>query len=44
MGVVLVAVGLMILTNFQHTIEGWALSVLPLWLQNLSVTLQGDFK
>ena len=39
MGVVLVAIGLMILTNFHHRIEGWALSVLPLWLQNLSVTL-----
>ena len=38
MGVVLVDVGLMILTNFHHTIEGWALSVLPFWLQNLSVT------
>ena len=38
MGVVLVAVGLMILTNFQHKIEGWALSILPQSLQTLSVT------
>ena len=38
MGAVLVGIGLIILTNFQHRIESWALSVLPLSVQNLSVT------
>lgn len=39
LGVVFLAVGLMILTKFHHVLERWALSVLPYWLQDLSVAL-----
>ncbi len=37
MGAVLAGVGLMILFGLHHRIEAWALSVLPVWLQDLSV-------
>lgn len=37
MGVVFVAVGLMLLLNVHHMLEGWLLSVLPAWLIDLSV-------
>ena len=39
MGVVFVAVGLMLLLNVHHMIEGWLLSVLPAWLIDLSVSV-----
>ena len=37
MGAVLAGVGLMILFGLHHRLEGWALSVMPVWLQDLSV-------
>ncbi len=37
LGVVFVAVGLMLLFRIHHTIEAWLISVLPFWLQDLSV-------
>jgi cytochrome c biogenesis protein CcdA len=37
MGAVLAGVGLIILFGLHHRIEAWALSVLPIWLQDLSV-------
>jgi cytochrome c-type biogenesis protein len=39
MGVALIVVGLVILFGLHRYIEGWALSVLPVWLQDLSVSL-----
>ena len=39
MAVALIAVGLAILTGLHYRIEGWAMSVLPIWLQDLSVSL-----
>ena len=39
MGVVFVAVGLMLLLNVHHMLEGWLLSVLPAWLIDLSVSV-----
>jgi cytochrome c-type biogenesis protein len=39
MGVVFVAVGLMILFRIHHAIEAWLLTVLPYWLQDLSIAL-----
>ena len=39
MGLTLVAVGLMIFFELHHAVEAWALSVLPVWLQDLSVIL-----
>ncbi len=38
LGVVFVAVGVMILTKFHHTLEYYALQVMPEWMQILSVT------
>jgi cytochrome c biogenesis protein CcdA len=38
-GAVLVAVGLMILFGVQHYIEGWLLDVLPVSIQDLSVSI-----
>ena len=39
MGIIFVAVGVMILTRFNHIIEAWLLDVLPVWLQDLSVAI-----
>lgn len=39
LGVTFVAVGLMLFFQFHHIIEGWALEVMPIWLQDLSVAL-----
>ncbi len=38
-GATFVAVGLMLLFNIHHIIEGWLLDVMPYWLQDLSVIL-----
>jgi cytochrome c biogenesis protein CcdA len=37
MGVVFVAVGLMLLFRIHHVIEAWLITVLPYWLQDLSI-------
>jgi cytochrome c biogenesis protein CcdA len=39
MGVIFMAVGLMIFFQLHHVIESWLLDVMPIWLQDLSVTL-----
>lgn len=39
MGVVFVAVGLMIFFQLHHVVESWLLDVMPIWLQDLSVSL-----
>lgn len=39
LGVTFLAVGLMLLFNVHHIIEAWALEVMPIWLQDLSVAL-----
>lgn len=39
MGIVFLAVGLAILFRLHHLAEGWLLSVLPVWLIDLSVSL-----
>ncbi len=39
LGVTFIAVGLMLFFQFHHIIEGWALDVMPIWLQDLSVAL-----
>lgn len=39
LGVTFIAVGLMLFLQFHHVIEAWALDVMPIWLQDLSVTL-----
>lgn len=39
LGVTFVAVGLMLFFNFHHVIDAWALEVMPIWLQDLSVIL-----
>ncbi len=39
LGATFVAVGLMLLFNVHHIIEAWALEVMPIWLQDLSVAL-----
>jgi len=36
MGIVFILVGLMIFFKFHHVIEGWFVSVLPYWFQDLS--------
>lgn len=38
MGVILVVVGLILFFRLQQIFEAWAISVLPVWLQDLSVT------
>ena len=38
-GATFIAVGLMLLFNIHHIIEGWLLDVMPYWLQDLSVIL-----
>ena len=37
MGIIFLLVGVMILFNFHHIIEGWFVDHLPYWLQDLSV-------
>jgi cytochrome c biogenesis protein CcdA len=37
MGFVFIAVGLLLLLNVHHVIDAWAMSVMPIWLQDLSV-------
>jgi cytochrome c-type biogenesis protein len=37
MGVVFVAVGLMLLFRVHHIIEAWLITVLPYWLQDMSI-------
>ena len=39
MAIALIAVGLAILTGLHYRIEGWVASLLPIWLQDLSVSL-----
>jgi cytochrome c biogenesis protein CcdA len=39
LGAVFVAVGLSILFGLHHVVEAWALDVMPIWLQDLSVSL-----
>jgi len=39
LGATFIAVGLMLFFNFHHVIEAWALDVMPIWLQDLSVAL-----
>ena len=38
-GATFIVVGLMLLFNIHHVIEGWLLDVMPYWLQDLSVIL-----
>jgi len=37
LGVTFITVGLMLYFNLHHIIEAWALDVMPIWLQDLSV-------
>lgn len=39
LGAVFAATGLALLLNLHHAVEGWALDVMPVWLQDLSVSL-----
>ena len=39
LGVTFIAVGLMLFFQVHHIIEAWALEVMPIWLQDLSVAL-----
>jgi cytochrome c biogenesis protein CcdA len=39
LGVTFIAVGLMLYFKLNHYIEAWALDVMPIWLQDLSVVL-----
>lgn len=39
LGATFLCVGLMLLLNVHHMIEAWAIGVLPIWLQDLSVAL-----
>jgi len=39
LGVTFIAVGLMLFFKVHHIIEAWALEVMPIWLQDLSVAL-----
>lgn len=39
LGLMFIAVGLMLFMEWHHYIEAWALEVMPIWLQDLSVTL-----
>lgn len=39
LGVTFVVVGLMLFLKFHYVIEAWALEVLPIWLQDLSVSI-----
>ncbi len=37
MGAVFITIGVLLLLNVHHMIDAWALSVMPVWLQDLSV-------
>jgi len=37
MGLVFIAVGVLLLMNVHHLFDAWAMSVMPIWLQDLSV-------
>lgn len=39
MAIALISVGLFILFGLHHVVEGWLTSLLPIWLQDLSVSL-----
>ncbi|MEL7093760.1 MAG: cytochrome c biogenesis protein CcdA, partial [Pseudomonadota bacterium] len=39
LGVTFLAVGLMLFFGVHHVIEAWAIQVMPIWLQDLSVAL-----
>ncbi len=39
LGITFIAVGLMLFFQIHHIIEAWALEVMPIWLQDLSVAL-----
>ena len=39
LGAAFLAVGTMLLLNVHHMVEAWALQVMPIWLQDLSVAL-----
>lgn len=39
MGAVFVAVGLMLFFNIHHVIEAWLISIMPVWLLDLSVSV-----
>ncbi len=39
MGVLFILVGAMILSKFYRVVESWALEIMPIWLQDLSVIL-----
>ena len=39
LGVTFIAVGMMLFFGVHHIIEAWALDVMPIWLQDLSVAL-----
>lgn len=39
LGVTFVSVGLMLLFGVHHIIEAWAIQVLPIWIQDLSVSI-----
>lgn len=39
LGATFIAVGLMLYFQFHHVIDAWALEVMPIWLQDLSVIL-----
>lgn len=39
LGATFIAVGLMLFFKLHHVIEAWALDVMPIWLQDLSVAL-----
>lgn len=38
-GITFIAVGAMLFFNIHHSIEGWLITVMPYWLQDLSVAL-----
>ena len=39
LGITFIAVGMMLFFQVHHIIEAWALEVMPIWLQDLSVAL-----
>ena len=39
MGVIFVGVGLMLFFQLHHVLEGWLLDILPIWLQDVSVSI-----
>ena len=39
MGVALLLVGVSLLMQWNHAIDGWLLNIMPVWLQDLSVSV-----